>query len=186
MPTQCKLSATLDISSRVILERPRCASLLGAILAEWNNLEVEMAYEYSAYLFGPSLGGLITNSATVAIASFERINSFQQKIGILRGSASLRGIADDKMPEYRIALQNCQEKYSSRNALAHGRWAISDDYPEAIISIRDIRNKSQAWVYSETELHDMLEDVAALDAYLFDAFRAEIAPFLILAISQPD
>lgn len=160
----------------VVLQRPECAALIGAIAVEWVHMETVLARIYSYLVngvnpFGRDLGEVI------AAESFDLVPSLQVKRTILLAAARRR-FDNDLVDRFAGLLKQYQEAATKRNDIIHGTWLLSDEYPDKLIWSKPITQFAKARVYGVVDFKAILESIEQV-AKQFDAlFRDEMSPIL--------
>jgi hypothetical protein len=179
MPKNLPKGANLRILPQGILERPECAKLLGAIVAEWSLLEASLAATYSFLACGPLPNGAdSTTEHLIAIGSFESVITVTQKRAMLINAAERRGFAPEIIKQFSKLIREAQDAYEERARPAHGRWLLSDDFPDSVIYVRNAGKSEDALVYDLDDLHRILDSVSQAGYNLQRFYTVELLPKL--------
>jgi hypothetical protein len=180
MPTRPLPQGTQSVfGSRVILQRPQCAALIGAICAEWASAEASLAVYYAQLICGPisvrvsPYPGLIA-----ALTAFDKLRSISTRIGMIKAAA--RGVELDHEIVETLGkkLKVLQNSGDSRIVAAHGRWGICDSLPDAVVWSEAIEFPTPLLVYDVPALEEMLEKICGATTDVFEFFQVSILPEL--------
>lgn len=106
------------------VQRPQLAMALGVFVAEWSTVEMMMAHLFAT---------LIHIDGRVSTGILDRVLSTQQKIAILKFTTQQTVPDEHARTPVMAALGSVQRLSSKRNDLVHGKWGISEAYPEHLI-----------------------------------------------------
>jgi hypothetical protein len=154
-----------------VLERPECAKLLGAIVAEWSLLEASLASTYSFLACGPQPDSASTIDHWIAIESFETVITLTQKRAMLLGAAKRRGFRHEIIAKFGTLIRQAQDAYDERARPAHGRWILADDFPDSLVYVRNAGRFEEAQVYDLSDLQDILAKVTKIGGGYSDSTR---------------
>lgn len=166
--------------------RPWFFPLLGEIAYEWSDAEKGLACTYGMIVTGQTadLGTHTELIGDIAAASFEAISAFSQKKEALAIAAAQRF---DKQicDELARLVSDLWSVGQRRNKMIHGRWAISKDYPKAMIW-------SERWAYPDTHkqvyyTHDfeqLVSDISEASRALATLFCEKMVPLLDATVKQ--
>ncbi len=116
--------------AQCVRERPECAALIGAIAAQWSQVEMELAQAFCFFVFGVREKNNQDGGEYIAIDLMERTTTFQGKTALLLRAAVVRFGEDDMdCKELGKLLKTLDRLHKSRNYVVHGRWGLSDKYP---------------------------------------------------------
>lgn len=169
--------------ARALLQRPRCAALIGAIVAAWSFAESSLAHYYSQLLFGPAIErSPIHPGAWAAMEAFDTLANLGQRRTMLLVTARRRGLfTDDEIKQFEAGLRKLQNVQDDRIIAAHGRWSICNDLPDAIVWMKGVGNVGDAWVYDETVLSAQLDRIEQRSHELHVLFFQTFSPKLKVA-----
>lgn len=163
-----------------LLQRPRCAAFIGAIVAEWSMAESMLSTHYMQLLFGPTLSGVpVGQGAWIAMETFDTISSFSQRVTMLRVAAKRRNaFTPDEIKAYATALKRLQDAGDDRIIAAHGRWSLCDKLPDAVVWMKHAGSNDNAWIYDESILTALLQRIAQrsleLQMLFFNVFTPKL------------
>jgi hypothetical protein len=162
-----------------LLQRPRCAALIGAIAAAWSAAESFLSNYYAELLFGPTMDNVpIPPGAWIAMETFDTLVSFQQRRTMLLVAARRRQLfSDGEMKQLEGALKKLQEAHDDRIIAAHGRWYLCDDLPDALVWMKGA-GSTDAWVYNEAVFSDKLARITQRSDELHRLFTNTFTPKL--------
>jgi hypothetical protein len=166
--------------NHLAFDRPQCAALIGAIAMAWSSVEQTLALYFSLFVNG--MGGWSGVEHTIALEAFDSVDSFRQKQELLLVAARRRfnGELVDELD--RLLKKRIWKAGTRRNSIIHGRWFISDRYPDALIHVKRIgSDMSDAKIYGPRELTVILESINAAHGELDALFRAKLQPELEIA-----
>ena len=176
-----------------ILKRPTLVSLLGAITAEWVQVELLLAQLYGVLLANRSTlpkwektphGHILKLPLDeIALQIFEDVQTNALRLRLIKklGNTQLSKPNSTAMIErLDVVLKVVETAAKARNTFSHALWALSDEYPEALVSFPKSGPVSDALVYGESDFNEALEKVSlaagavrALIFELFELFRKE-------------
>lgn len=169
--------------SAIILERPRCAALIGAIVTEWSNAESMLSSYYGQLLFGPTLNNVpIHPGAWMAMESFDTIISFGQRRTMLLVAARRRNLfTSDEIGQLDLAIKKLQKSSDDRVIAAHGRWFICDALPDSVVWMKGLGMVDDAWVYDDVVFTGQLNRIIQRSVELQMLFYEKFTPKLRIA-----
>ncbi|MER8431372.1 hypothetical protein [Mesorhizobium caraganae] len=156
---------------RIVLERPALAMLIGAIAAEWGEIDAMLGEIFNfVSLSKPSPSG--GSKSELAGVIFDSLVSFQVRTEVIASVMRLR-MQKDIQDEFSGLVKKIRSRTKARNTLVHSAWQVCDAYPKDLIRIVD-----GAWIrYTESNLkHDL--DVSV-------ALRNEVNDFTIKVAFAP-
>ncbi len=178
MPRDVPLGTIMRVKPRGVLERPECAKLMGAIVAEWSLLEASLAATYCELAYGPDPQGLNSTGHWIAMQTFEIVQTARQKRSILIGAAEKRGLDAQVLSELKALLKRFQNLAQKRVDSAHGRWMISDAYPNGLILFRNAGKMDEAQIYDVKDFQQTLDDITRLGSEMETFHHTIIRPRL--------
>lgn len=166
--------------ARCVEERAECAKLIGSIAAEWSNLETIFANYFALFLFGfrdeeiqKEHGG-----ERIALDVIENTPSFQAKRTLLLNAAFARfGEDDAACKKLQKELGRLDSVHRQRNNVVHGRWALSDDLPDALIW-RGRISSHDFLIYEPGDFQELLEKIMKAQEIINVHLRVEFHPKL--------
>lgn len=145
--------AVYDCVAGTLLNRPNLAALIGCIVAEWAQVEDSLAACYGYLLSsgwrgptgvritqdaigtdGKTISVNLVNLADLAPAHqvFEILESIRTKMELLERLTETQ--APDLLAHWRLTVSpKIRVASKARNAVAHSRWAIRSDIPDALL-----------------------------------------------------
>jgi hypothetical protein len=169
---------TANYGPDTILKRPELAVQIGNVIANWSYVEGTLMHFYALLLgdyldSSPNMPGFVAPpSHPVAFQIFDEVNTLQTRLNLLTAICSWRLLEhefklfrDELAPEIRRRAQE-------RNAIVHGEWSVSGDYPDGLI-LSQIYGHSQLWKKADFEevSKRIIELKAKLDAFHHEAYR---------------
>src|SRR5262249_48611259 len=141
---------------KILLDRPRMASLLGVVVSAWSTLEEQMAMLYG-HLLGlrlpiPVPPGYKPPNDPLGRQIFDVLETLRHRLELLeaiakwtfdRHPALLKRLQGEVFPAIRNAAK-------LRNAIVHGVWQIADEYPDALILDHRL-------VYEESDFNEAVD-----------------------------
>lgn len=109
------------------------ALYLGTICAEWSAMEMLLSHYYTLLVFGER--DIPDPAELTVIEAFESITAFGIKRSLLMAAAKTR-LPTKALKKLSVVLNGVKKAQEGRNALVHGRWFYSDDYPGSLIRRR--------------------------------------------------
>lgn len=151
---------------RVILERPRLAALLGAIAAEWGDVDNIFSDIFNLATFATFIPIGAHSRSTLSSAIFDQsFTSYRAKIDVLKRVLAIR-YAKIFYDEFENLTNDLRRKAQERNRLVHAGWKICDKYPADLLQIRDER-----WIrYTERDFTNALDSSVLIRNALNDFF----------------
>ncbi len=170
--------AKIIADRQCVLQRPLCAALIGAIVAEWSNAESYLALIYHALCCGPTPDRLKTTSTSwVVLETFDMIPAFKQRQQMILRAAKLRGLFDEAtLDEFKRLLKKVQDAMEKRIKMAHGRWGLDERYSDALIWLRGWGQIAGALIYEEADFRTSLDAITAASGDLSSFFSARMMP----------
>lgn len=152
--------------SKVILERPKLAALLGAISAEWGDIDNLFSDIFNLITFAKFIPiGAHSRSALSSAVFDQSFTSYIAKIEVIKRVLDIR-YSKSVLDEFNKLSIDLRAKAKERNKLVHGAWQVCDKYPADLIQIRD-----QTWIrYTERDFNDVLERSVLIRNALNDFF----------------
>jgi hypothetical protein len=179
MPKPFPVGAQARGSPHCVLERPDCAMMIGAIVAEWSLAEYNLSLMYSDLVCGPTLDGVpIGQGDWVAMETFDIVNHFGQRLKMLIAAAKRRGFDTPTVEQFSKLLKKMQDTGAKRIAAAHGRWVISDDFPDGLVWFRNAGAHCDALVYEYADFKESLDRITQAAVELQKFFSTILAPTL--------
>ncbi len=89
--------------------------------------------------------------------------------------------ADDEIKAFDAALKKLQNAGDDRVIAAHGRWSLSDRYPDALIWMKRSGSNDDAWAYDEAALTELLQRIGQRSVELQKLFFETFTPKLKVA-----
>jgi hypothetical protein len=154
--------------------------LIGAIVAEWALVEASLATTYSMLGCGPQPSSGATTMHWIAMETFESVSTFPQKCTIILGAAERRGFSNKVVGRFKKLLNDAQELAKGRAEAAHGRWAISNDFPQSLIFFRNAGKHGSAQVYDIVDFQKILDDISGVGVRLEALYNESLLPKLQL------
>ena len=151
---------------KIILERPKLAALLGAISAEWGDIDTIFSCIFNLITFAKFIPiGAHSRSAFSSAVFEQSFTSYKSKIEVIKRIIKLR-YSKDILNEFERLTTVLLDKAPQRNKLIHCTWQICDDYPEDLIQI-----PNQKWMrYTERDFNDTLNQSVQIRNDLNDFF----------------
>lgn len=177
------LKTPYKVVHQVALRRRECAVFIGAIIAEWSALEVLMATIYATLTCGPELKGSRNVGHWVAIETFETIRGYRDKRRVLLAAAERRGFSRSTVDDLKSLLSRIQRAGENRVDTAHGRWVISDKYPDDLIFFKNAakvqilelgKHPGGAFIYSVADFKEDLDEITELAKELQALFNTTL------------
>ncbi len=117
-----------------VLKRPDLAAAIANVCANWSLVENHVISIY-AFLMGdylPRVPGYAPPTHPVARQVMDALNAFNPKLELLCK------LLDWREPELSQQFREgnamrLRKRYNERSEVAHGTWAVCDDYPDALI-----------------------------------------------------
>ncbi len=159
------------------MERPECAKLIGAIAMTWSYIEQVLALHYSTLVMGAK-GGTDAYIYQIALETFDAGTSISHKKELFLIAARRRF---DKGTVERIdtVLSKIVSLATKRNAVIHGRWRVSPDYPDALLHERRIGLSSKSVdIYDQPRLISILSAMLKAQGQLDSLFFSVLLPLL--------
>lgn len=136
---------------KIILERPKLAALIGAIAAEWGDIDNLLADIFNFVSLSRPIPIGAHSRSDLAHAIFDNLVAFPIRIEVIASVMKLR-MTLEIQDEFFALAQQIRRKASERNDLIHARWHICDKYPDDLIQI-----ENGEWIrYTENDLTDRL------------------------------
>ena len=138
---------------KIILERPKLAALLGAISAEWGDIDTLFSEIFNLITFAEFIPiGAHSRSALSSAVFDQSFTSYKAKIEVIKRILKIR-YSEDIFHIFEKLTTELINKANQRNILIHCTWQICDKYPEELIQI-----KNQKWIrYTERDFNDTLD-----------------------------
>jgi hypothetical protein len=144
---------------KIVLQRPKLASLLGCVASEWSLLEQDVIFLY-AILMGrylPTFEGCSLPLHPVGLQIFDAIETTHTRMEllrklssyVLRESSFVSDVEGTVIPSIRKAAKQ-------RNKLVHGNWGISGEYPDSLIYSPVFGDKL---VYEERDFDEAIAEI---------------------------
>ena len=114
---------SLDFRPHALLQRPKLAPYIGAILMHWNEIESHM---------GIFLAALLGAEARTVMSVFLALQTDGGRKTTIDTVTKLRLSAAD-LARFKDIQKNVGGRYSERNKAAHGAWGISPHYPDDLV-----------------------------------------------------
>ena len=151
---------------KIILERHKLAALLGAISAEWGDIDTLFSNIFNLITFAKFIPIGAHSSSPLSSAVFDKsFISHSSKIDVIERILKLR-YTKDIVEEFSKIAKEIRKKATSRNTLIHCTWQICDEYPEDLIQI-----EKQKWIrYTERDFTDTLDRSIEIRNKLNDYF----------------
>ena len=162
---------------RLDLERPYCASIIGAIAMSWSFFEQVLALHFATLVMGGK-GGADGRTYEIALESFDASQSVSQKRDLFL-IAARRRFDEPTIAMLQTHLNKIVDLAVRRNRVIHGRWRLAPEYPNALLCDRRIGQPS-----TEPDVYDPARLDAVLAAILkaYDEFNrfclAELFPLM--------
>lgn len=176
MAHQIKSGISVMHGSRMILERPGLAALLGGIAAEWALLEGSVMNLY-AFLMGvylPHMPGFEPPLHPVALQVFDTLETLRLRLNLLRKLSNWVLKNEGLLSELNDTVMSSIERAAKlRNTMLHAKWGIAPEYPDALILVPTFGHKM---VYEVTDFQDAIERI--------DEARSSLRQFELKARNQ--
>jgi hypothetical protein len=114
---------TFDFRRNAVLERPKLAPYIAAILMHWNEIESRTAIFLAALLGG---------EAQTVIKVYLALQTDGGRKATMDTVAALKLLPDD-LERFQEIQRDISGRYSERNKAAHGAWGISPEYPNDLL-----------------------------------------------------
>lgn len=173
-----------------VLERPKIAIYLPAILMHWNEIEAHI---------GVFISALLGAEVSIVMKIFFALNTDGGRKATI-DTVTEQKLSREDLVRFREVQSSIARRYSERNRVAHGSWGISQSYPEDLLwydgrsavaafpglthvspeerlkQIAEI-NKS-ILIYKETDFSDILFRMKETYAALKAITTPHLAPFM--------
>lgn len=151
---------------KIILERPKLAALLGAISAEWGDVDTLFSSIFNLIAFAKFIPIGAHSRSALSSAIFDKsFTSYISKIEVIKRLLKIR-YSKNILVEFEKLTNDLRKKATARNTLIHCTWQICDKYPEDLIQIKD-----QIWIrYTERDFNDILDRSIEIRNALNDFF----------------
>lgn len=156
-----KIGASYTTSPKILLERPKLATLIGAIACEWAYVE-QCLLDIFDRAQSPS-AGVAHARDPVALAIFDTIIAYAARIDLIE--TVLRLCVPSKAADFTGKKAELRKAYASRNLVVHTSWNICADYPDDLILL-EIDGK--AIRYTEGDFWDTLERITVIRIWIHD------------------
>lgn len=151
-----------SVPLKVVLNRANLAAYIGAIAAEWTHVEDQLMH-LLATAFGSSARGVNgefgINLNWIAKAAIEETETIRVRLKIM--DVTLGALVKGKSveAEWGSLRNNLQKRSTERNRIVHGQWALSDEYPDALL----LRAKDeQTLLYKERDFSEILDRIVSV------------------------
>lgn len=145
--------------SKIILQRPTLAALLGCVASEWSLLEQELIFLYATLMghYLPIFEGYSLPLHPVGLQIFDVIETTYKRMELLRKLANYVLNESTLMEEVEATtIPAILKAAKKRNKLVHANWGISDKYPNALIYSPIFGEKM---VYLEKDFEDAITEI---------------------------
>ena len=151
---------------KIILERPKLAALLGAISAEWGDIDTLFSDIFNLITFAKFIPiGAHSRSALSSAVFDQSFTSYKSKIEVIKRIIKLR-YSKNILDEFEKLTTDIRKKAKQRNELIHCTWQVCDKYPEDLIQI-----PNQRWIrYTERDFNSTLNRSVLIRNALNDFF----------------
>jgi hypothetical protein len=114
---------TFDFRRSAVLERPKLAPYIAAILMHWNEIESRTAIFLAALLGG---------EAQTVIKVYLALQTDGGRKATMDTVAALK-LSSDDLERFQEIQRDIGGRYSERNKAAHGAWGISPEYSDDLL-----------------------------------------------------
>ena len=139
-----------EYNAEHLLERPRCAALIGAIVGEAAHIDRVLLQ-----LFGSLVSGSWSLDP-VAPVVFEEVTALDPRLELIAAVLARRYPGDLGL-EFHKLKRKVRKGVGWRNRVAHTAWHVSGQYPEDLIAIEPAGDWSLCTV---ADLHRILQVIA--------------------------
>lgn len=115
---------SISFNTDQLPNRPELATLLTAALAEWAKTEGALGF-----LFGAAL----EISYSRAASTLSSIVNFTARLEVVKTAATNAPISAELLEKVESLTLRLRARAGERNLLAHGIWAVSDEYPDKLL-----------------------------------------------------
>lgn len=165
MPFPIKPGSAARRGPKIILERPKIAALIGAIAAEWGDVDELLLCIFNYLTFAKPIPVGAHSSSPLSAAIFGKFVSTGNKCEMIDSLLALR--APSKRDEFALIKSDLLSKSRERGTLVHSAWSVCDDYPEDLIFF----GKNGEWIkYTEKCFSASLDRFSAVRASTQDFF----------------
>ncbi|QFY61556.1 hypothetical protein FZ934_14800 [Rhizobium grahamii] len=177
MPHQIKDAAQRKLAFRgypkVLLDRPKLAALIGAMAANWGEIDETIKFLFGAAAHSDHQNGGLTIDpiAGVVFGSIEHLG-LATRLDVIKAIIPCR-LGREYVAEFSDIAAEIRKRNPERNDVIHASWNICDEYPDDLILLRD----GQPYRYTFADLNDRLERAVATRNRLWDfAIKVANAP----------
>jgi len=147
---------------RFLLERPRIAALIGAIVVEWAYIENSLADVFER------AGSTTMYRDDVSLAQIRRIHTLGGRISQIDKRLALHVVGTAK-ESFDAMIAEIRAASADRNMIAHGNWHMTDDFRDDLVRIDETGAHIR---YTEQDYADIFDRVIAI--------RNKVHDFVIL------
>jgi hypothetical protein len=122
-------AAGIVSTPQCILQRLKLAALIGALGAEWGEVDQMLVWTYDALISHD--GGVVRAANPVNIAVFETLGALNSRLDIIQSVIKIR--TPSLFEEFIPLRKFIRDRAGERGKYVHGHWAISDDFPDDLI-----------------------------------------------------
>lgn len=164
-------------TSRLDLDRPECAALIGGIAMAWSYLEQVLALHFATVATGAK-GGLDGYIYQIALESFDASKTMSNRKDLFL-IAARRRFDESTVGQVDALLNTIGALAAKRNQVIHGRWRVAEEYPKALLYERRIGSSStNPVVYDVARLNALLSAIVGVVDQLNLLFFNTLLPAL--------